>query len=270
MNPVGAKVHFASSNEAVATVDTTGLITALAPGEAQITVTATMEGYTSAQVTIPVAVGSPGGGGPSLSATKTVDKTTAYPGDTLTFTISYKNTGNGGATGVVITDTVDTNLENVQVQNNGTYDPAAGKITWNIDRVSAGGQGSVAFAAKIKAGTAAGTKIKDTAVIDSDQTNPVNTNTTETTVATSDGGGGGDGSSGSSGSSSSGGGAPPVEKLPEAPSLTVCLDIWYMPGRYVFAKLKVDHLITEKLTTLTPDPCILETSQFLSIQEEKG
>src|SRR5207245_1237446 len=41
---------------------------------------------------------------PSLSVTKGVDKTTASPGNTLTYTLSYANTGNAAASGVVITD----------------------------------------------------------------------------------------------------------------------------------------------------------------------
>ncbi len=45
----------------------------------------------------------------SVAVTKTVDKTTAKPGDTLLYSVSVNNTGSETATGVTLTDNVDAN-----------------------------------------------------------------------------------------------------------------------------------------------------------------
>ena len=113
---------------------------------------------------------------------KEVDETTAEPGDTLTFTIYYKNTGNMDATDVVITDVVDDNLTNVIAQDGGIYDAVTRTITWDIGTVEADTGGSVSFTADIVSPLDDGTIIENTATIDSEQTEPVDTNTTETTV----------------------------------------------------------------------------------------
>ncbi len=56
VDPAGATLSYASSNTSVATVSAGGIITAVAPGSADITVTATMAGYTPATATVAVAV----------------------------------------------------------------------------------------------------------------------------------------------------------------------------------------------------------------------
>ena len=110
-----------------------------------------------------------------------VETNTASPGETLTFTIHYHNTGNMDATGVVITDVIDSNLENITPQDGGVY--AAGTITWTIGAVPVCQAGTVHFTATIKTPLADGTQIKNKASIDSDQTSPEDTNETVTTVS---------------------------------------------------------------------------------------
>jgi len=56
VDPSDAAVSYSSGNEAVATVNGTGLITAVGTGEATVTVTATKEGYNPATAEVPVRV----------------------------------------------------------------------------------------------------------------------------------------------------------------------------------------------------------------------
>ena len=117
-----------------------------------------------------------------IDVEKEVSATIAEPGDTLTFTIFYKNTGNMDATGVVITDVVDTNLENINPQDGGIYDAGTRTVTWSIGDVAVDTGGSVSFTADIVSPLDDGTIIYNTGTIDSDQTEPEDTNTTETEV----------------------------------------------------------------------------------------
>src|SRR5439155_1582540 len=59
----------------------------------------------------------------------------------ITYTISYSNTGNMNATGVVISDTIPANTSFVSATGGGTL--AAGVVTWNIGALAAGGSRSV-------------------------------------------------------------------------------------------------------------------------------
>jgi len=119
---------------------------------------------------------------PDLSQThKEVNKTVAHPGDGLTFTIYYSNTGNMDATNVVITDVIDSNLESINPIG-GTYYSSNRTIVWHVGGVAAGDSGSVSFTAIIKTPLADGTHIKNNATIDSDQTEPYTTNDTDTII----------------------------------------------------------------------------------------
>ncbi len=102
-----------------------------------------------------------------------VDKFTVVGGQTITYTINYKNTG-AQATGVVIKNTLSSYFENIVPANGGTL--TGGTITWNIGKVGSGEGGSVSFTARLKIGTPIGTKIQNYAEIDSDQTEPFRTN----------------------------------------------------------------------------------------------
>jgi uncharacterized repeat protein (TIGR01451 family) len=108
-----------------------------------------------------------------------VDRLAARPGQTLTSTINYGNSG-GRALGVVITNQIDNNLENVQPLDGGVI--SNGKITWDLGRVAANTSGSVRFKADVGHGVPRGTKIVNQAAIVSDQTSPVVTNTVFVTV----------------------------------------------------------------------------------------
>lgn len=62
---------------------------------------------------------------PSFDIAKSVDKTTAQPGDTLTYTLTFKNTGNEPLTNIALTDTLPSGvtlvLNSLAISNNLTY-----------------------------------------------------------------------------------------------------------------------------------------------------
>jgi hypothetical protein len=83
---------------------------------------------------------------------------------------------------VTITDVVDTDLENVTPQDGGSYNAGTRTITWNIGAVAVNASGTVHFTADIVSPLDDGTIIENTGTIDSDQTDPWDTNTTQTEV----------------------------------------------------------------------------------------
>jgi uncharacterized repeat protein (TIGR01451 family) len=81
------------------------------------------------------------GSGPILQVTKGASPTPADAGRTLVYTLRYQNTGNLPATGVILTDTLPSDLTVVS-----TYPPAAQggqKLTWNLGTLAPTGQGQV-------------------------------------------------------------------------------------------------------------------------------
>src|SRR5256885_7141116 len=63
-----------------------------------------------------------------VSATDAPDPVAA--GGTITYTLAYANTGNSGATAVVLSDTVPVNTTFVSATGGGTL--SAGVVTWSI------------------------------------------------------------------------------------------------------------------------------------------
>ena len=88
-----------------------------------------------------------GTGLPELSLTKEVDKAEANLGDTLVYTLTYSNTGEGTATGVVIRDVVPDHTTFVSASGAGTQ--AAGTANWTIGDVAPGATESVTFTVQI-------------------------------------------------------------------------------------------------------------------------
>jgi uncharacterized repeat protein (TIGR01451 family) len=109
---------------------------------------------------------------------KEVDRMVTGMGQTLTFTIYYKNTG-GDATGVIISDALDSNLE-IMDAGGGTI--SGNSITWNIGKVELDSGGTISFKVRVKGGTPVGTKIFNRVSIDSNETAPFNTNLIVVTV----------------------------------------------------------------------------------------
>lgn len=94
----------------------------------------------------------------TLTLTKSVNKAAANEGDTLTYTLSYTNTGEGNATNVRLSDPIPANATYVvnSASANGSYDASANKLTWNIGNVAAGASGSVTFQVTVNQATGGG------------------------------------------------------------------------------------------------------------------
>jgi len=110
------------------------------------------------------------GSAPSIHITKTSDKNSVQAGDTLTYTIDYYNDGNMDATGVVITETYDPNVDFVSA----TPQPDTGKNNvWTIGTLPADGtHRTIKITVKVKSPLPNGTTIHNIVTIDSDQTDP--------------------------------------------------------------------------------------------------
>ncbi len=115
--------------------------------------------------------------GPNLlTSTKTCVKTgTVTPcdqanlvaGDNVSYTITVRNTGQGAANNVVVTDTYDkVRLNNARNTNPaGTIDANAGTIVWNVGTINAGASSAVSFDATITTAIRDGDIILNTALI---------------------------------------------------------------------------------------------------------
>jgi len=119
---------------------------------------------------------------PDLALSKRAGNVTVEPGDALVYTLTYANTGNQGATGVVITETVPAHT---------TFAGSAGWIgsgttyTYTIDSLPAGNGGSVTFAVMIDPTLPAEvTQIVNTAEISDDGANDADTNPANNTDST--------------------------------------------------------------------------------------
>ncbi|PYT16814.1 MAG: hypothetical protein DMF51_03810, partial [Acidobacteria bacterium] len=115
----------------------------------------------------------------TVSATDAPDPVAA--GGTITYTLSYSNSGNSGATGVILSDTVPANTTFVSAAGGGSL--AAGVVTWSIGSVAAGTSGSVTLTLRVNTPLANGTVITNSAFsIDSVETAPVSGTAITTTV----------------------------------------------------------------------------------------
>ena len=92
---------------------------------------------------------------PTVTATDAPDPVAA--GATLTYTLSYSNSGNVTATGVVISDTVPANTSFVSATAGGTLSGSV--VTWSIGSLAAGASGSVQLVVRVASPLANGTLI---------------------------------------------------------------------------------------------------------------
>jgi len=86
----------------------------------------------------------------TIALTKSVDKTTINPGDTVAYTITYQNTGSVKANGLVITDAIPDGITyvNASASNKGSLQNNT-TLKWDIGTVDVNASGSVSFKATI-------------------------------------------------------------------------------------------------------------------------
>src|SRR2546425_1280534 len=119
---------------------------------------------------------------PLLSVSKTDSPDPVAAGGTITYTLSYSNTGNANATGVVLTDTVPANTTFVSATAGGVF--ASGVVTWSVGNLAAAASGSVQMVVRVNSPLASGTSITNTTYsIDSNETAPVAGAAVSTTVS---------------------------------------------------------------------------------------
>ena len=124
----------------------------------------------------------------NITGAKSVDKSTAKVGDTLTYTIKLTNSGNGDGK-VTVTDEVPTGTTLVadSITANGSYNEENKTITWTDVEVKAGKTAEVSFKATINSDTK--TSVTNKAVIDGNtpteevETKVANITTVKTSVA---------------------------------------------------------------------------------------
>src|SRR5262245_29642399 len=110
--------------------------------------------------------------GPVLTIAATDAPDPVAAAGNLTYTLSYSNTGNANATGVVLTDTVPANTTFVSATGGGTLSGAV--VTWPIGNLTASASGSVQMVVRVGSPLANGTTIiNSTYNIDSNETSPV-------------------------------------------------------------------------------------------------
>jgi uncharacterized repeat protein (TIGR01451 family) len=110
---------------------------------------------------------------PILTLNKQSDSETTTAGASLTYTLTYRNTGNVTATGVVLTDLLPPDTTFVAASNSGVFDPAANTVVWNLGTLVVAESGSVTVTIQIDAAAAAGSLIINLSDIVSAETPPV-------------------------------------------------------------------------------------------------
>lgn len=121
------------------------------------------------------------------TVTKTVDPAgNVRPGDTITYTISFTNSG-GTATGVVITDTVPVTLTGVTVVSSGlaiTDTGAAQDYVWDVEDMVAGDSGVITLTGIVDSSLTISTTFTNTVEITSTTSSDTDTSNNSATVST--------------------------------------------------------------------------------------
>jgi uncharacterized repeat protein (TIGR01451 family) len=85
-----------------------------------------------------------------LSLTNAFDKADVNVGDTVTYTITVRNDGYSGATGVVVDGTLPPGISPEQIEGPGSYDPETGR--WVIGDLAPGQTATLTILARVTAG----------------------------------------------------------------------------------------------------------------------
>lgn len=128
---------------------------------------------------------------PDLSLAKSADKSTAKPGDLVTYTLVITNVGQGASQGYTVVDDYDQRyVTEVIDAGGGDVDTSTGKITWEIaEPLAPGASKTLTYTVKISASMPAGTTIVRNTAVAIDPTDEVpgnNVDTWEVKVAVSE------------------------------------------------------------------------------------
>jgi len=105
---------------------------------------------------------------PVLELTKTASANQVLPGDTLTYTLEYKNTGTDEATGVKLEDRLPGEVTFVSASGGGTLSGSV--VSWDLGSISPGGTpGSVFVKVEVNSPLTNGTKLQNVASIQSNE-----------------------------------------------------------------------------------------------------
>ncbi|HEX2949156.1 MAG TPA: PQQ-binding-like beta-propeller repeat protein, partial [Armatimonadota bacterium] len=101
---------------------------------------------------------------PALTLQKSCTPINAEAGDTLTYTLSYQNTGLAPATQLLLTDVLPSDVTYVSgsATGGGSYNADLHTLTWSLGSLPAGQPGQVTFRVTVNAGVSAGTCIANT------------------------------------------------------------------------------------------------------------
>jgi len=101
---------------------------------------------------------------PVLSVKKSVSASLAISGATVTYSLTYANTG-GRATGMILTDSLPSRVTYVPNSATGNSNYVASKLTWSLGTLNAGASATVSFKATVNANTPVGTNVVNTAAL---------------------------------------------------------------------------------------------------------
>jgi len=120
---------------------------------------------------------------PNLTLAKAADKSSVTPGQVISYTLTYGNTGGQTATGVTLQEEVPAGATFDNANSTGTWSCAAGTCTQNVDALAGGATDMRKFAVKVDNPVPGGVEsISNTATIDSAETAATTSNQTNTTV----------------------------------------------------------------------------------------
>src|SRR6185437_2654268 len=85
------------------------------------------------------------GGAPALAITLAADRTTAAPGDTVTYTVTVVNIGTAGASSVTVSDALPTATYYNFGACSGGCSNAGGTLSWNVGSLAVGASASNTF-----------------------------------------------------------------------------------------------------------------------------
>ncbi len=104
--------------------------------------------------------------GPAMQVIKGVNTPLAHGGDRVTYSIAYTNSGTSEAKGITVVDVLDPRLRFVGGAQGREPDLVAGQtLTWNLEPVQAGQEGSVEFYAEVAATAVPGDEVHNGAVM---------------------------------------------------------------------------------------------------------